>query len=127
MPTLHRLSILLSPLLLVACATSPPFPKEFPAGARAPTANELTTVLRGKSYEAPLPNGGTIRTDYAADSNGIAVYVAGRSDSGTWRTEDGRICFQLKTLPSNCNEVRLVGSDFYMKRVNGDVVRVTPR
>lgn len=87
-------------------------------------AAELTTLLRGKSTSAPTPNG-AVRVDYGAIGNTLVAYIAGRSDTGTWRVEDGRICFEFKTWPSACNEARLVGSDIYTKRANGDVVPVT--
>ena len=126
MNTATRLSILLSPLLLAACAASAPPAKDFPAGARAPSAAELATLLRGKSTNAPRANGGTIRVDYAADSNNLKVFVAGRSDTGTWRAEEGgRVCFEFKVFTSACNDIRLVGQDVYARRANGDVVPVT--
>ena len=126
MNTATRLSILLSPLLLAACAASAPPAKDFPAGARAPSAAELATLLRGESTNAPLSNGGTIRVDYAADSNNLKVFVAGRSDTGTWRAEEGgRVCFEFKVFPSACNDIRLVGQEVYSRRANGDVVPVT--
>ena len=126
MNTATRLSILLSPLLLAACAASAPPAKAFPAGARAPSTAELTTLLRGKSTRAPLTNGGTIRVDYAADSNHLTAYAGGRSDAGTWRAEDGgRVCFEFKVFAPACNDIRLVGQDMYARRANGDVVPVT--
>ena len=126
MNTATRLSILLSPLLLVACAASAPPAKDFPAGARAPTAAELTTLLRGKTTNVPLSNGGTIRVGYTADSNHLRVFAAGRSDSGTWRAgEGGRGCLEFKVFTSACNDIRLVGQDMYARRANGDVVPVT--
>ena len=110
----------------IACAASAPPAKDFPAGARAPSAAELATLLRGKSTNAPLSNGGTIRVDYAADSNNLKVFVAGRSDTGTWRAEEGgRVCFEFKVFTSACNDIRLVGQDVYARRANGDVVPVT--
>lgn len=113
--------------VLVGCASAPPAQTEFPPGARAPTAAEIVSLLRGKSFTVANPNGSSTRVDHAADdSGGLTAYFAGRTDSGTWRAEDGRICFQFQVLPSNCNEVRLLGSELYMKRSNGDVVRVTP-
>ncbi len=126
MNTLTRLSILLSPLLLAACAATAPPPKDFPAGARTPSAAELTTLLRGKSFDAVASNGSSYRTQYAGDANGVIVFFSGRSDSGTWRAEDGRACYTFKTIPSTCSDYRLVGQDLYLKRANGDVVRVTP-
>ena len=64
--------------------------------------------------------------DYAADSNNLKVFVAGRSDTGTWRAEEGgRVCFEFKVFTSACNDIRLVGQDVYARRANGDVVPVT--
>lgn len=125
MNTITRLSLLLSPLLIAACAATAPPATEFPAGARAPTATELTTLLRGKTTHAPLPNGGTARVDHAADSNRVTAYAGGRSDTGTWHAEDGRICYEWKVFNSSCSEIRLVGEDLYVKRANGGVVPVT--
>ena len=125
MNTATRL-LLLSPLLMAACATAPPAVREFPAGARAPSVAELTLLLRGKSTNAPMPNGGTIRVDYAADSNALTAYVAGRADSGVWRADEaGRVCFEFRVFRSTCNELRLVGKDIYTQRSNGDVVQVS--
>ena len=121
------LSSLIGAALLAGCASAPPPQADFPPGARAPAATEAASLLRGKSFTLANPNGSSTRVDHAADaSGGVAIYFSGRSDSGTWRAEDGRICFQFQVLPSNCNEVRLLGSELYMKRSNGDVVRVTP-
>ncbi|HMN20385.1 MAG TPA: hypothetical protein PKA16_03230 [Ottowia sp.] len=125
MHTIHRLSLLLSPLLIAACAATAPPATEFPVGARTPSAAELTTLLRGKTASTPLPNGGTVRVDFAADSNQVTAYVGGRSDTGTWRAEDGRACYDWKVFNSGCGEMRLVGQSLYVKRSNGDVVPVT--
>lgn len=125
MRTLTRLSLLLAPLLAAACAATAPPAREFPAGARAPSAAELTALLRGKSTQTPLPNGGTSRVDYAADSNRVTAYAGGRSDTGTWRAEDGRACYEWKVFNSGCGEMRLVGQSLYVKRASGDVFPVT--
>ena len=47
--------------------------------------------------------------------------------SGTWRAEDGRVCYQFKTIPSACNDLRVAGKDVYLKRSNGQVVQLVPR
>ena len=110
-------------VLATACASGPPPATEFPAGAKAPSAAEVTNLLRGKSFVA-----GGVRTDYAKEGNGATVYISGQSDAGTWRTEDGRVCLDgFRALPSVCNDVRLVGSDIYVKRSNGQVVQSVPR
>ena len=109
-------------VLATACASGPPPATEFPAGAKAPSAAEVTNLLRGKSFVA-----GGVRTDYAKEGNGATVYISGQSDAGTWRTEDGRVCYELKTVPSACNDMRLAGKDIYIKRDNGQVVQLVPR
>ncbi|HRQ66915.1 MAG TPA: hypothetical protein PKZ76_18955 [Xanthomonadaceae bacterium] len=109
-------------VMFAGCSSGPPPAKEFASGARAPSAAELTAALHGKSFTY---SPGSLRTDYAAQGNGIVVYYgAGNSDSGTWRAEDGRVCFQFKVLPSGCNDIRYVGKDLYLKRMNGEVVRL---
>ena len=123
-PATSAVSVALVALLVTACAsTSPPAP-DFPAGARAPAAAEITNLVKGKSFN--LASGG-VRTDYGAAGNDITVYFSGRSDKGTWRAEDGRICFDYTTIPSACNDVRLIGNDIYLKRSNGQVTQLLPR
>jgi hypothetical protein len=125
MNTITRLSLLLSPLLIVACAATALPAREFPPGARAPSAAELGALLRGKTTSTPTPDG-IVRAEYAAQAHSLEVYAAGRSDTGTWRVEDGgKICFELKTFSSSCGEIRLVGQDIYMRRASGEVVQVT--
>ena len=123
------LSSLIGAALLAGCASAPPPQADFPPGARAPAAAEATSLLRGKSFTLANPNGSSTRVDHAGDaSGGVAIYFSGRSDSGTWRTEDGRVCLDgFRALPSVCNDVRLVGSDIYVKRANGQVVQSVPR
>ena len=122
------LSSLIGAALLAGCASGPPPRTDFPPGARAPSAAEAAGLLRGKSFNLTNPNGSSIRVDHAADaSGGVAIYFSGRSDSGTWRTEDGRVCSELKTVPSACNDMRLAGKDIYIKRDNGQVVQLVPR
>ncbi len=115
----------LATALLWGCASSPPPATDFPAGARTPSAAEVAAALGGKSFNVPGPRG-MIRSDYAVQANGLAVFYPGGSDTGTWRAEEGRICMAFKKLQSVCNDMRLAGSDIYMKRSNGDVVRMEP-
>lgn len=115
----------LVPVLLAACATTTPVSKEFPAGARAPSAAELTALLRGKSYHSLASNGSTVRADYSANSDAVTIFSGGRSDNGKWRVEGSQLCLQMTNFPSSCNDVRLVGQEIYLKRANGDVVRAT--
>jgi len=127
MNIIPRLSFLLSPLLLAACAATTPVPQDFPAGAHAPSAAELTALLRGKTFDVVDATGSTIRTQYAADANGVVIWFSGRSDSGTWRAEDGRVCHEFKQIPLSCSDYRLVGQDLYLKRGSGTVARLFGR
>ena len=121
-----RAAALATPLLLAACAATAPPARDFPAGARVPTAAELTALLRGKTTTTQSANAGTIRADYAADSNRLKIFARGRADTGTWRADDsGRLCFEFKTFRAACNDVRLVGPDVYIRREGGEVVPVT--
>ncbi len=125
MNTIALLFVALSPVLLAACAASAPPAKDFPDGARAPSAAELNALLRGKSASALHANGTTTQVDYAADSNKLTIYFGGRADTGTWRAEDGgTVCYEFKVFNSTCSTIRLVGQDVYTQRANGDVVRV---
>ena len=121
------LTLLASAAVLAGCAAAPPATSDFPAGARAPAAAELTTLLRGKSYNMTGARGDTIRSDHAATANELTIFFRGRSDSGTWRAEDGRVGYQVKVVPSVCNDVRVAGTDIYLKRNSGEVVRLVPR
>ena len=68
------------------------------------------------------------RTVTYCTENEETPYFSGRSDVGTWRAEDGRVCLEnFQAIQGACNDVRLVGSDIYFKRSNGQVVQVMPR
>ena len=99
---------------------------EFPPEATMPTAAEISAAFQGKSFNTPSPVG-TIRSDYAKEGNGVTSFIRGQSDQGTWKAEDGRICFEMRNLRSTSNDVRFVGPDIYIGRSNGDVVKTEPR
>lgn len=113
-------------LMLAACASGPPPATEFPAGAKAPSAAEIANLLRGKSFNIGGSN--PTRVDYAKEGNASTIYFPGRADNGTWRTEDGRLCYDnFSSFKPLCNDIRLVGNDIYVKRANGQVVQAVPR
>ena len=111
-------------LLVVACASTTAPLTEFSAGIRTPSATDIASLVKGKSFN--LASGG-MRSDYGAAGNDITVYFSGRCDKGTSRSEDGRICYEFTTIPSACNDVRLLGNDIYLKRSNGQVTQLLPR
>ena len=96
------------------------------ATARAPSAAEVTNLLRGKSFNIGGSN--PTRVDYAKEGNASTIYFPGRADNGIWRSEDGRVCYEnFRTFPAVCNDVRVVGADIYVKRSNGQVLQAVPR
>ena len=111
-------------LPVVACASTTAPLTELPAGIRTPSATEIASLVKGKSFN--LASGG-LRSDYGAAGNDITVYFSGRCDKRTWRAEDGRICYEFTTIPSACNDLRLLGNDIYLKRSNGQVTQLLPR
>ena len=87
------------------------------------TMASITVFRLSFSFSTPR---GNVRSDYAAQGNGLTIFFPGGSDTGTWRTEDGRVCMDLRKQGAVCNDIRLVGSELYQKRSTGDVVKSTP-
>ncbi|MGI9508510.1 MAG: hypothetical protein ACR2QJ_04075 [Geminicoccaceae bacterium] len=96
---------LASVILLASTASMPVL-----ADDEAPTAADITAAVSDHTYQGSMN---------VADS-GFAEYYAPdgtiRADgySGTWRTEDGAMCFQYGDNPEKCFEVRLNGPSMEM-------------
>lgn len=100
---------------------------EFPPEATAPSADALRERLSGKVFRTRVADGNTQRLQFNA--NGYFFLNTGRGGAadGTWRTEDGRFCLDLKQINAGCSEVRAKGDSLYYKRIsNGEVVEMTP-
>lgn len=115
-------------LLLAIVAAHAAHAEEFPADAKVPTAAEITAGFQGRSFDFKAANGALVRTNYAKEGNSMTVvFGGGRSDNSTWTAEDGRICLEMRTIPSACNDLRIIGGDFHLRRSNGEIVRLEPR
>lgn len=101
-------------------------PAEFPADATVPAAAELAGLLANKVWHAQFANGQKVRYQFRGDY----VYIdlsPGASDTGSWRTEDGRLCAEMRRFPSGCSDTRLVGGNIVIRRVvNGELVVIAP-
>ena len=118
---MNRITILTGLALaaaLAGCASTAS--TEFAAEARKPNAAEVTSIFRGHTFTLDQT-----KVVYGP-ANEVAAFFGGRSDTGTWTAEDGRICFSFKVIPSACNEVRMVGQDIFLKRSNGRVSQLKP-
>jgi len=110
-----------------AAAPLPGQGSEFPADLPSPAADALKQKMAGKKYVVKLPTGTTWRLQF--NSNGyyfLNVTPSGFNGSGTWRTEDGRLCTQLRGEPMACNEVRERGEVVVLKRSSGEVIDLVP-
>ena len=114
-----------APLPALAQAEASAAGQEFPADAQMLSASELDARLRGKVYTATLPNGASWRGAYK-DSGYLFVNMSsGGSDSGKWRTEDGKVCVEYKgRMRSGCTEVRAVAQALHAKNATTGVITV---
>jgi hypothetical protein len=51
----------------------------------------------------------------------------GFKGNGEWRTEDGKLCSQLRGREAGCNDVRFNQGVLYMKRDSGELIQLVPR
>ena len=121
--------------LLVCAAPLPAFAQEqasagqdFPAEAQLLSASELDARLRGKVYKTTLANGMGWRADYRASGYVFVNTTYGGSDTGQWRTEDGKVCVEYRgRMRSGCTEVRAAAQALYAKnRTTGEVAVLQP-
>jgi hypothetical protein len=97
----------------------------FPPTVTIPTAQELNAVLSGKSFRTTYADGTPVRAKYGADG-GLSATAPGFYDTGRWKAEDGKLCGSLRKLGDFCNDVRLGGGAFYLRRNSGEIVRYEP-
>ena len=95
----------------------------FPDGAASPNAGELRERLAGKLIKVQLADGSSWRLEYKANGYFYVNTSGGFSDTGEWRTEDGKLCSKGRKITSNCNEVRVVGDALYLKRDSGEIIQ----
>ena len=129
--TLIALMLGCGSILGAAAQTPPPaptpMPTEFPPDATALTAAELKERLADKVFSVQLANGGSWRLDYRANGHFFVNVGGGGNASGPWRTEDGKLCSQVRGSDAACNEVRQRGELLYLKRTSGEVVTMIPK
>ena len=91
----------------VAATAAAPAAQDFPADAQELSASALDAHLRGKVYTATLANGMRWRGDYKASGYVFVNLSNNAKDSGTWRTEEGKVCVDYRgSFRSGCTQVR---------------------
>jgi hypothetical protein len=116
-------------LLSLFCATTlsaqTGIPTEFHPDATTLSADALRERLSGKVFGAKLADGNNWRYDFKADGY-FYLNAGGYRDSGKWRTEDGKVCFDMRKTGESCNEMRARGDALQTKRASsGEVATLT--
>ena len=117
---LLALALLAEPALAQASDTAR---SVFPVDARIPTGSELTRELAGQVFDSEKVNGQAWHVRYDYFGNFVVSTNAGVQLSGGWSTRDGMLCSDGPKVDNRCYEVRIKGSDFYLKRGSGEIVR----
>jgi hypothetical protein len=99
-------------------------PDSFPADALAPPAAELQKLVSGKVFAVKLANGNSWRLEYKANGYFFINTSSGFSDTGEWRTEDGKLCSKGRNISGSCNETRTQGDALLLKRDSGEIVQL---
>lgn len=122
-----RLIVSIVSAVCVSAAAQNSVPSVFPDDAAAPSAGELKAKLSGRTFDVKLADGGSWRLEYKANGYFFVNTSTGFSDTGEWRTEDGRLCYTARKLKPGCNEMRLKAEGIYLKRDSGEIVQYVAR
>ncbi|MGI9486716.1 MAG: hypothetical protein ACR2RF_12730 [Geminicoccaceae bacterium] len=76
----------------------------------APSAEEVTAAVSDHSYQGSMSVAGSGFAEYYASDGSIKA----DGYSGTWRAEDGAMCFQYGDKLESCFEVRFHGPSMEM-------------
>lgn len=117
------------PIVLLALAFDAPaqLTTAFPEGSETLTAESFGQRFAGRSVQGTRADGQSFRMDFAQDG-GYRELGHNIPTSGKWRFEDGKLCTELVSGSSGCNEVRAQGEVLYYKRLrNGEVLTLKPR
>lgn len=104
-----------------------PAPTVFPPDAVAPTAEALEKQVSGNAFDIALADGSSWRFDYRGNGSFFVNTSRGLNASGTWKVQDDKVCTDGPKINRSCNEFRVKDDALYMKRDNGDVVRLVKR
>lgn len=100
--------------------------KVFPEAAVSITPAALSEALAGKVYTAKLADGSSWRWQFKSDGY-FFFNSGGFSDTGKWSVKESALCSEGKKIQASCNEIRMQGSDMFLERDNGDVIKLSPQ
>ena len=96
---------------------------DFPDGSKTITPEALSAALSGKTFSVKPASGPDWRWQFK-DSGYHFINVGSFSDSGKWSTKDSTLCSEGKKITYSCNEVQMLGTDIYLKRTSGEIVKL---
>ena len=97
------------PILIIAAATM--LSLSTPAAAQEePSAATISAAVSDHTYQGSMSEAGSGFGEYYAPDGSIR----GDGYSGTWRTEDGAMCFKYGDKPESCFNIRINGPSMVM-------------
>lgn len=117
-----RKFVLMLITLFAATASICSYAQSFPEGSTSPSSTEIRDLIAGKIFASKVPNGNIWNLEYKTDGVFKFSTSMGFSDTGTWRSEDGKICTVASKIKASCNVVMVKDAVIYFKRDAGDVL-----
>ncbi len=125
--TRHVLAAL---LILFASAAARAMAGEFPAGSSQLSEDSLRAGIADKTFSVRPATGREWRWEFRKDGD-YFIHVGQFNDRGTWTVKDSTLCSagqRVHNLASPpCNEVRAKDGELYLKRDNGEIVKLVPQ
>ncbi|MBB3256358.1 hypothetical protein F4827_001191 [Paraburkholderia bannensis] len=112
----------LATLLLLPAAIAFAQGSGFPADATTPSAADIQQHLSGKAFDIKLADGSMWHVQYDGSGNYDFKSSKGFADHGDWQAQDGKVCSKGSKIAYSCNDVRMKGSNMFLKRDSGEVV-----
>jgi hypothetical protein len=119
-------AIVASLLLASSPAWAQALATEFPEGAVAVNPDALKASVSDKVFAVKASRGPAWRWQFNADGF-FFINIGNFSDSGKWSIKDSALCSEGKQIKASCNEVRAKGQELFLKRDNGEIVKLEPQ
>ena len=123
MSTVHWIASAVLALAMPATASA----QAFPEGASVPSADEIRSRLGGNVFSVKLADGNSWRLEYKSNGYFFLNASTGFRGTGEWKSEDGKLCGQLRGREGACNEVWIHQGILYLQRTSGEMVQYIPK
>lgn len=96
-----------------------------PADALVPDQARLRAAVVGHDFQwRPLESkraahGMRARVQYRDGGLAVVELSTGVFDTGAWTVDGSKLCVRWQTIPSGCNEVRIVGETLWLQYADG--------